>query len=118
MKVDLKDWVPNNRDVVTSTYKDVQIQSAPPLAKFFNEILLDSGDMEYRTTTEMLMTSVNEKFRTNYSRHTIGHHLRNFIKEGALVKTRSGSRTHTVYEMDNQKMEQYLKSRSWWFEDP
>ena len=118
MKVDLKDWVPNNRDVVTSTYKDVQIQSAPPLAKFFNEILLDSGDMEYRTTAEMLMSSVNEKFRTNYSRHTIGHHLRNFIKEGALVKTRSGSRTHTVYEMDNQKMEQYLKSRSWWFEDP
>ena len=117
MTVDLTGWTPSNKDVMTDTYKEVQLQSAPIIAKYFNEVILDSPDVELKASAEMLVNALVEKFKcSTYNRFTIGKILKPYINHKAISIQRTNT-VRTMYVMNNEKMEQYLRSKGWWYSE-
>jgi hypothetical protein len=116
MSIDLTGWKIGDRPI-TDTYKDVAIVSAPPLARFFGDLIADGGGTSYCWTPTQLCEALNERLRYNVTRIGVGKEIKPYILH-RCIQTSGGHHGPVRYALDNEKTKEYLQSKGWWFEDP
>jgi Family of unknown function (DUF5906) len=113
MSIDLTGWKIRVRQI-TETYKETLINSAPPVARLFNDICLRHNLDKITKSMEDMIDELKHYSQYDYKSSSLGRELMPYRYEGAILMRHNKSGQQ--YCIDIEKMKAYLKSKCWWYD--